>query len=139
MSVNATASNHPSLNKLKLGSSLFALAVTGAFASVASAQTAPPAVDPPFGTMVGMQAGRTIGPNGQMSVWDGANRPVIGMEGDRHLMTIEQTKAKAVLDWEDFRLKTQEILEFQQQSPDWRQQQQQQQPHKRERIIRFSL
>ncbi|AKM07749.1 filamentous hemagglutinin N-terminal domain-containing protein [Pelagerythrobacter marensis] len=119
MSVNATASKHPSVNKLKLGSSLFALAVTGAFASVASAQTAPPAVDPPFGTMVGMQAGRTIGPNGQMSVWDGANRPVIGMEGDRHLMTIEQTKAKAVLDWEDFRLKTQEILEFQQQSPDW--------------------
>ncbi|WP_169336757.1 filamentous hemagglutinin N-terminal domain-containing protein [Woodsholea maritima] len=102
-----------SMKTLKMGTSLLALAAAGALLpSLASAQA-------PFGTMVGMQTGRTIGPNGQVSQWSGANRPVIGMEGDRHLMTIEQTQAKAVLDWEDFRLQTNEILEFQQASQDW--------------------
>ncbi|RXZ66311.1 filamentous hemagglutinin N-terminal domain-containing protein [Pelagerythrobacter rhizovicinus] len=102
-----------SKKRLELGASLVALAtMTAVFPASAQA-------DSPLGSMVGMQAGRTIGPNGQVSVWQGANRPVIGTEGDRALMTIKQTERKAILDWEDFRLKTQEILEFQQQSSDW--------------------
>ncbi|WP_411818607.1 filamentous haemagglutinin family protein [Hyphococcus sp. DH-69] len=102
-----------STKTLKLSSSILAFAAASVVVPVsASAET-------PFGTMVGMQAGRTIGANGQVSQWTGANRPIIGTEGDRHLMTIEQTEAKAVLDWEDFRLKTDEILEFQQASSDW--------------------
>jgi filamentous hemagglutinin family protein len=85
-------------------------------AAPAIGQTTPP----PFNTMVGMQAGRVIGTNGQLSQWTGAKTPVIGTDaGGRPLMTIEQTQAKALLDWEDFRLQAGEVLEFQQQAADW--------------------
>ncbi|WP_158298756.1 filamentous haemagglutinin family protein [Sphingomonas psychrotolerans] len=95
------------------GGSLAALALAASFAPA-------PARAQDFGSMVGMQAGRITGPNGQVSVWTGANRPVIGKAEDgRPLMTIKQTQEKALLDWEDFRLKTNEVLEFQQQSANW--------------------
>ncbi|WP_168355814.1 filamentous haemagglutinin family protein [Sphingomonas gei] len=95
------------------GGSLAALALAASFAPA-------PARAQDFGSMVGMQAGRITGPNGQVSVWSGANRPVIGSAADgRPLMTIKQTQEKALLDWEDFRLKTNEVLEFQQQSANW--------------------
>lgn len=100
--------------RLTLGTSLIALAAMNVLG-----QAPAHAQDRPFGTMVGLQAGRTIGPNGQVSVWQGADRPMITTEGDRDLMTIRQTERKAILDWEDFRLQTKEILEFQQQSSDW--------------------
>ena len=73
-----------------------------------------------FGSLIAMPSGRVIGPNGQVSQWTGAKAPVIGQSTDgRPLMTIEQTQAKALLDWEQFRLATNEVLEFQQQSADW--------------------
>ncbi len=73
-----------------------------------------------FGTMVGLQAGRTMDASGRVSVWQGASAPVIGKDADgRPLMVIDQHKQKALLDWEDFRLKTNEILEFRQQAADW--------------------
>jgi|GEM_PF-6823114 len=91
-----------------------------ALALAASFMPAPAKAQQAFGTMVGMQAGRIIGPNGQVSVWSGAQRPVIGTAADgRPLMSIEQTQKKALLDWEDFRLQTNEILEFRQQAADW--------------------
>lgn len=97
---------------------------TGSLAALALAVSLSPAPvraqAQPFGTMVGMQAGRTIGSNGQVSVWQGANQPTIGTDADgRPLMSIEQTQKKALLDWEDFRLKTNEVLEFKQQAADW--------------------
>ncbi|WP_033922742.1 filamentous haemagglutinin family protein [Sphingomonas sp. 37zxx] len=101
--------------RLLAGGSLAALALAVSFAP-----TAARAQQQPFGTMVGMQAGRTIGPNGQVSVWQGANRPTIGVDADgRPLMTIEQLQQKALLDWEDFRLQTNEVLEFKQQAANW--------------------
>lgn len=73
-----------------------------------------------FDTMVQLQAGRVVGPNGQLSQWTGASGPQISVDADgRPLMTIQQNQAKALLDWEDFRLKTNEILEFRQQSSNW--------------------
>ncbi|MGI9375781.1 MAG: filamentous hemagglutinin family protein [Tsuneonella suprasediminis] len=99
--------------RFKLGTSLVALAAIHMLAPVSAR------AEQPFGTLVGMQAGRTIGADGQVSVWQGANLPVLSKEGDRDLMTIVQTQKKAILDWEDFRLQTQEILEFQQQASDW--------------------
>lgn len=88
-----------------------AAALTG---SHAFAQTAP------FGSMVAMQNGMVRLPNGTMSKWTGANRPVVGTATDgRPLMTIEQTEQKALLDWERFELQANEILEFQQQRADW--------------------
>lgn len=96
--------------------SLPALALAASFAGVAQAQTTPP----PFQSMTAMQAGRVKLPDGSMSVWSGADRPVIGSASDgRPLMTIKQNQQKALLDWENFRLQTNEILEFQQQSADW--------------------
>lgn len=99
--------------RLLTSGSLSALALAASLApSIAHAQA--------FGTMVGMQAGRTIGPNGQVSVWSGADRPVIGTDKDgRPLMTIQQNQQKALLDWEDFRLQTNEVLEFRQQASNW--------------------
>lgn len=103
----------PRASALLGGGSLAALALAVSFAPA-------PVRAQDFGTMVGMQAGRITGPNGQVSVWTGANRPVIGSAEDgRPLMTIKQTQEKALLDWEDFRLKTNEVLEFQQQSANW--------------------
>ncbi|WP_447725163.1 filamentous haemagglutinin family protein [Sphingomonas koreensis] len=96
--------------------SLPALALAVSFAGVANAQTTPP----PFQSMTAMQAGRVKLPDGSLSVWSGADRPMIGSAADgRPLMTIKQTQQKALLDWENFRLQTNEILEFQQQSADW--------------------
>lgn len=116
----AAPARRPFGARLKIGTSLTALALAVSLAPLAApaarAQTAPQ----PFGTMVGMQAGRVTLPNGQLSQWTGARAPVIGTDTDgRPLMTIEQTQAKALLDWEDFRLKTNEVLEFKQQSADW--------------------
>ena len=116
----AAPARRPFGARLKIGTSLTALALAVSLAPLvapaARAQTAPQ----PFGTMVGMQAGRVTLPNGQLSQWTGARAPVIGTDTDgRPLMTIEQTQAKALLDWEDFRLKTNEVLEFKQQSADW--------------------
>lgn len=108
-----TANSTP--RRIKRGASLAALGLAMSFAPSALAQGGQP-----FNTMVSMQAGRVIGPNGQVSQWTGARAPVIGTNTDgRPLMTIEQTEHKALLDWEDFRLKTNEVLEFQQQSSDW--------------------
>lgn len=102
--------------RLLAGGSLAAMALAVSFAPTAARAQQ----QQPFGTMVGMQAGRTIGPNGQVSVWQGANRPTIGVDADgRPLMTIEQLQQKALLDWEDFRLQTNEVLEFQQQAANW--------------------
>ncbi len=115
MSVNLAdnRARHLSCKHLKVGASLLALATVNALhPAIARAEA-------PFGSMVGMQAGQTIDASGNVSVWQGANAPIITTEGDRDLMIIEQTEEKAVLDWEDFRLQTQEILEFQQQSSDW--------------------
>ncbi|MFZ0269946.1 filamentous haemagglutinin family protein [Caulobacter sp.] len=95
------------------GASLVAMAVA-TNVSPAGAQSTP------FGSMVGMQAGKVILPGGAVSQWTGANRPTVGTAADgRPLMTIEQTQQKALLDWEQFRLQTNEVLEFQQQSADW--------------------
>ncbi|WP_129778058.1 filamentous haemagglutinin family protein [Peristeroidobacter soli] len=95
--------------------SAIAIAVAAALTgSHAFAQTAP------FGSMVAMQNGMVRLPNGTMSKWTGANRPVVGTATDgRPLMTIEQTEQKALLDWERFELQANEILEFQQQRADW--------------------
>ncbi|MCW4460663.1 filamentous hemagglutinin family protein [Sphingomonas sp. BT-65] len=95
--------------------SLSALALAASFAApVAHAQQAP------FQSMTAMQAGRVKLPDGTMSQWSGADRPVIGSASDgRPLMSIKQNQQKALLDWENFRLQTNEILEFQQQSADW--------------------
>ncbi|MFC4313824.1 filamentous hemagglutinin family protein [Steroidobacter flavus] len=95
--------------------SAIAIAVAAALTgSHAFAQTAP------FGSMVAMQNGMVRLPNGTMSKWTGANRPVVGTASDgRPLMTIEQTEQKALLDWERFELQANEILEFQQQRADW--------------------
>ncbi|RYG37707.1 MAG: filamentous hemagglutinin N-terminal domain-containing protein, partial [Burkholderiales bacterium] len=107
-------STTPAPRRLKRGASLAALGLAVSLAPTAFAQ------NQPFNTMVGMQAGRVIGPNGQVSQWTGARTPVVGTTTDgRPLMSIEQTEQKALLDWEDFRLKTNEVLEFQQQSADW--------------------
>ena len=105
---------HKSLGRLLSAASMAALGVAASFhAAPARAQDA-------FGTMVGMQAGRTIGADGQVSIWSGADRPTVGTDADgRPLMTIIQRKEKALLDWEDFRLKTNEVLEFQQQAANW--------------------
>lgn len=93
-----------------------ALAASFAGAAAAQAQTTPP----PFQSMTAMQTGRVKLPDGSMSQWTGADRPVIGSAADgRPLMTIKQNQQKALLDWESFRLQTNEILEFQQQSADW--------------------
>jgi filamentous hemagglutinin family protein len=74
----------------------------------------------PFGSLIAMPAGRVTLPNGQISQWTGAKAPVTGTTTDgRPLMSIEQTKAKALLDWEKFQIQTNEVLEFQQQSADW--------------------
>ncbi|WP_165186547.1 filamentous haemagglutinin family protein [Caulobacter soli] len=95
------------------GASLVAMAV-------ATGVTPAGAQSTPFGSMVGMQAGKVILPGGAVSQWSGANRPTIGTAADgRPLMTIEQTQQKALLDWEQFKLQTNEVLEFQQQSADW--------------------
>jgi filamentous hemagglutinin family protein len=105
--------------RLKASASLMVLALA---ASVSSASVSPALAEAPFANMVGIQAGRIIGtgPNAQVAQWTGANAPVIGTDVDgRALMTIQQTQAKALLDWEDFRLQTNEVLEFQQQSADW--------------------
>ncbi|WAC49187.1 filamentous hemagglutinin family protein [Asticcacaulis sp. SL142] len=105
--------------RLKASASLMVLALA---ASVSSASVSPALAAEPFANMVGIQAGRIIGtgPNAQVAQWTGANAPVIGTDVDgRALMTIQQTQAKALLDWEDFRLQTNEVLEFQQQSADW--------------------
>jgi filamentous hemagglutinin family protein len=102
------------LGRLMTGASAAAIACTIGLVPVrAYAQE-------PFATMVQMQTGKVIGANGQLSQWTGAAGPVIGKDADgRPLMTIQQTQAKALLDWEDFRLQTNEILHFQQQSADW--------------------
>ncbi|AJP71148.1 hypothetical protein TS85_03900 [Sphingomonas hengshuiensis] len=82
--------------------------------------TAAKAQTQPFGSMVRMQTGTVIGTNGQVSQWTGASAPVVGTDADgRPLMTIQQNQAKALLDWEQFRLQTNEVLEFRQQSADW--------------------
>lgn len=96
--------------------SLSALALAASFTAAGTAR----AQQGPFQSMTAMQAGRVKLPDGSMSVWSGADRPVIGSAADgRPLMTIKQNQQKALLDWENFRLQTNEILEFQQQSADW--------------------
>ncbi|MGH8445813.1 MAG: filamentous hemagglutinin N-terminal domain-containing protein, partial [Solimonas sp.] len=93
-----------------------AVAAASLFIS-AHAQAANP---PAFQSMLAMQAGLVKLPDGSMSKWSGAERPVIGKTGDgRDLMTIQQTQQKALLDWERFDLQTNEVLEFQQQRADW--------------------
>ncbi|MCI4644724.1 MAG: filamentous hemagglutinin family protein [Hyphomonadaceae bacterium] len=105
---------HKSAMKLMTTVSFASLSLALSFNSSAVAQ------EQPFGTMVGMQNGTVTLPNGQLSQWTGANAPMIGLDEDgRPLMTIEQTESKALLDWEDFRLQTNEVLEFQQQSENW--------------------
>ena len=102
-----------------IGSSLPALAVAAGLLipGVAQAQEPPRAA---FGSMLAMQRGQITLPDGTKSQWTGANRPTIGTDTDgRPLMTIEQTEARALLDWEDFRLQAGEVLEFQQQRSDW--------------------
>jgi filamentous hemagglutinin family protein len=89
-------------------------------AALSLAYFAAPASAEAFVSMVAMQAGKVIGPNGQVSQWTGAKTPVVGKDADgRPLMTIEQTQQKALLDWQDFRLKSDEVLEFQQQAANW--------------------
>ncbi|QNQ08560.1 filamentous haemagglutinin family protein [Sphingomonas alpina] len=102
-------------SRLLGGASLAALSLAVSFLPApARAQSQP------FGSLIAMQAGRTTLPNGQVSQWSGAKTPVIGVSTDgRPQMTIEQTKSKALLDWEKFQLQTNEVLEFQQQSADW--------------------
>lgn len=96
--------------------SLTALALAASFAAAPAVR----AQQAPFQSMTAMQAGRVKLPDGTMSQWMGADRPVIGSASDgRPLMTIKQNQQKALLDWENFRLQTNEILEFQQQSADW--------------------
>ncbi|MFA6113752.1 MAG: filamentous hemagglutinin family protein [Sphingomonas sp.] len=104
----------PSGAKLLNSASLAALAVAASFAGAGRAG----AQD--FNSMVAMQAGRVVLPDGTVSQWSGANTPSTGIGADgRPTMTIQQTKAKALLDWQQFQLKTNEVLEFQQQSADW--------------------
>lgn len=102
-----------------IGSSLPALAVAAGLLVPGAAQ----AQQPPraaFGSMLAMQRGQVTLPDGTQSQWTGANRPTVGTATDgRPLMTIEQTEARALLDWEDFRLQAGEVLEFQQQRSDW--------------------
>lgn len=102
-----------------VGASLPALALAAGLLNPASAR----AQEPPraaFGSMLAMQRGQITLPDGTKSQWTGANRPTIGTDTDgRPLMTIEQTEARALLDWEDFRLQAGEVLEFQQQRSDW--------------------
>ena len=102
-----------------IGSSLPALAVAAGLlvSGAAQAQQPPRAA---FGSMLAMQRGQVTLPDGTQSQWTGANRPTVGTATDgRPLMTIEQTEARALLDWEDFRLQAGEVLEFQQQRSDW--------------------
>src|SRR5690242_14861781 len=97
--------------------SAVALAVAAALSGGHAFAQVPPQA---FGSMVAMQNGMVKLPNGQMSKWTGANRPVIGTDTDgRPLMSIEQTGQKALLDWEKFELQANEVLEFQQQRADW--------------------
>lgn len=102
-----------------IGTSLPALALAAGLLNPASVR----AQEPPraaFGSMLAMQRGQITLPDGTQSQWTGANRPTIGTDTDgRPLMTIEQTQARALLDWEDFRLQAGEVLEFQQQRSDW--------------------
>lgn len=73
-----------------------------------------------FASMVQMQAGLITLPDGSKSQWSGAKNPVIGRDADgRPLMSIEQTQQKALLDWEQFKLQANEVLEYQQKSADW--------------------
>ncbi|WP_047805557.1 filamentous haemagglutinin family protein [Pelagerythrobacter marensis] len=95
------------------------LAAMASFAiAPAKAQDVPQ--DVVFGDMIALTGGNVQLPDGSYSRWEGANNPVIGTDADGNpLMTIEQTKQRALLDWERFSLKTGEILEFQQQAADW--------------------
>lgn len=112
----ATLRTTPTRRLLAQSSRSAIVLAVGALAlpAVAQAQTQP------FQSMIAMQAGQVILPDGTVSVWSGAERPTIGTAADgRPLMSIQQTRQKALLDWEQFRLQTNEILEFQQQSADW--------------------
>ncbi len=95
-----------------------AVAAAALFAAPATHAATPAAT--PFRSMVAMQAGLVRLPDGSMSQWRGAERPVIGQAADgRPLMSIQQTQQKALLDWEKFELQANEVLEFRQQQADW--------------------
>lgn len=112
----AALRNTPARRLLGQSSRPAIILAVGALALPAVAQ----AQSQPFQSMIAMQAGQMTLPDGTVSVWSGAERPMIGTAADgRPLMTIHQTRQKALLDWEQFRLQTNEILEFQQQSSDW--------------------
>ncbi|WP_338447306.1 filamentous hemagglutinin family protein [Pelagerythrobacter marensis] len=101
---------------LLTGASFAALATFGT--GPARAQNVPQ--DVVFGDMIALTGGNVQLPDGTYAKWQGAENPVIGTDADGSpLMTIKQTRQKALLDWESFSLKTEEILEFQQQAADW--------------------